>query len=140
MSLDLKVLIVEGGAENFVLSINYCQLNVLITFSILYHLVKAFMICPRNIGIFSIAELIVLNIFFPQILYLNGRNFYLKYKTLSLLQFSKANFSCIRPRKGYIFNFNDPEGVKYLTRLRLRFSHLNEQIFRHDFLDTLNPM
>ena len=33
-----------------------------------------------------------------------------------------------------------PEGVKYLTRLRLRFSHLNEQKFRLGFLDTLNPL
>ena len=37
MSLDLKVLVAEGGAENFVRSINYCQLNALSTFSILYH-------------------------------------------------------------------------------------------------------
>ena len=29
---------------------------------------------------------------------------------------------------------------KYLKRLRFRFSHLNEHKFRHDFLDTSNPL
>ena len=42
-------------------------------------------------------------------------------------------------QKIYI-NVNNPEGVKYLTRLRLRFSHLNEHKFRHGFLHTLNPL
>ena len=76
--------------------------------------------------------------FFP--IYLNGRNLHQKYKTRSLLQFSKTNFSFIRPSKRSIFNVNDPEGVKYLTRLRLRFSLLNETKFTHGFLDTLNPL
>ena len=49
--------------------------------------------------------------------------------------------SFIRPSKrSTIFNVNDPEGIKYLTRWRLRFSHLNEHKFRHGFLDTLNPL
>ena len=39
----------------------------------------------RNRDLFSIAELIVSNILFFQILYLNGRNLRLKYKTRSLL-------------------------------------------------------
>ena len=54
MSLELKVLVAEVGAENFVLSINYCQLNALSTFSKLYHPVKVFMIHARNRDIFSI--------------------------------------------------------------------------------------
>ena len=62
MSLDLKVLVAEGGAENFVLSINHCQLNALSTFSILYHLVKTFMIHARNRDLSSIAEMIFSNI------------------------------------------------------------------------------
>ena len=45
--------------------------------------------------------------------------------------------SFIRPRKRSTFNVNDPEGVKYLTRLHLCFSHLNERKFRRGFLDTL---
>ena len=141
MSLDLKVLVEEGGGENFALSINYCQLNALGTFSILYHLVKGFMIHARNRDLFSIAELIISNILFFQILYLNGHNLHLKYKTQeSIVVFKSKLLSFIRPSKRSIFNVNDPEGVKYLTRLRLRFSHLNEHKFRHGFLDTLNPL
>ena len=30
--------------------------------------------------------------------------------------------------------------LNFLTRLRLRFSHLKEHKFRHGFLDTLNPL
>ena len=56
----------------------------------------------------------------------------------SILVFKSKLLSFIRPSKRSIFNVNDPEGVKYLTRLRLRFSHLNEHKFRHGFLDTLN--
>ena len=85
MSLDLKVLVAESGAENVLLSITYCQLNALSTFSILYHLVKDFMIHARNRDRFSIADLIVSNILSFQILYLNGRNLRLKYKTRSIL-------------------------------------------------------
>ena len=48
--------------------------------------------------------------------------------------------SFIRPSKRSIFNVNDPEGVKNLTRLHLRFSHLNEHKFRRGFLDTLDPL
>ena len=85
MSLDLEVLVAECGAESFVLSINYCQRNALSTFTILYHLVKGFMIHTRNRGLFSIPELIVSNILSFQILYLNGCNLRVKYKTQSLL-------------------------------------------------------
>ena len=39
-----------------------------------------------------------------------------------------------------LFSIHDLEGVKLLTRLRLRFSHLNEHKFRHNFKDTPSPM
>ena len=52
--------------------------------------------------------------------------------------FKSKLLSFIRPSKRCMFNV--PEGVKYLTRLRLCFSHLNEHKFRHGFLDTLNPL
>ena len=58
----------------------------------------------------------------------------------SIVVFKSKLLSFIRPSKRSIFTVNDPEGVKYLTRLRLHFSHLNEHKFRHGFLDTLNPL
>ena len=84
-SLDLKLLVAEGVVENFYLSTNYCQLNALSSFSMLYHLVKVFMTYARNRDLFSIAELIVSNILSFQIFYLNGRNLYQESKTRSLL-------------------------------------------------------
>ena len=79
----------EGGAENFVLSINYCQLNALSTYSISYHLVKVSTIHPRNRDLFSVAELIVSNILSFQIFYLNGRNLGQKYKLGVYCSFQK---------------------------------------------------
>ena len=39
-----------------------------------------------------------------------------------------------------MYNIFDPTGLKFLTRLRLNFSHLREHKFRHNFQDTLNPL
>ena len=39
-----------------------------------------------------------------------------------------------------ICNIHDPVGIKYLTRLRLGFGHLNEQKFRHNVQNCLNPL
>ena len=36
-----------------------------------------------------------------------------------------------------VYNIHDPIGLKFLTRLRVNFSHLREHKFRHNFLDTL---
>ena len=34
-----------------------------------------------------------------------------------------------------LFSTHDPTGAKLLTKLRLKFSHLNEHKFRHNFKD-----
>ena len=39
-----------------------------------------------------------------------------------------------------LFSIHDPQGVKLLSRLRLNFSHLNKDQFRHDFKDCVSPM
>ena len=39
-----------------------------------------------------------------------------------------------------LFTTHDPAGVKFLSILRLRFSHLNEHKFRHNFIDAISPM
>ena len=111
MSLDLKVSVAEDGAENFVLPINYFQLNALSKYSFF----------PNSLSEWSQLA--------PEI-----------QNSESIVVFKSKLLSFIRPSKRSIFNVNDPEGVKYLTRLRLRFSHLNEHKFRHGFLDTLNPL
>ena len=39
-----------------------------------------------------------------------------------------------------LFAIHDPAGVKLLSRLRLKFSHLKEHKFRHNFKDAPSPM
>ena len=58
----------------------------------------------------------------------------------SIVVFKSKFLSFIRPSKRSVLNVNDSESVKYLTRLHLLFSHLNEHKFRHGFLDNLNPL
>ena len=46
----------------------------------------------------------------------------------------------IQPVQRSIYNRFNPEGLKFLTRLRLGLSHLNENRFRHNFKDCINPL
>ena len=45
-----------------------------------------------------------------------------------------------KKRGNSLLSVYDPLGEKFLTRLRLKFSHLKEHKFRHGFADTINPM
>ena len=54
--------------------------------------------------------------------------------------FKTRLLSLIRPAQNNIFNIFDPIGLKFITRLRLGFSHLNENRFRHNFQDFINPL
>ena len=46
----------------------------------------------------------------------------------------------IRPSQNSIFLCNNSKRIKLLTRLRLGLNHLRDQKFKHNFLDTLNPI
>ena len=53
----------------------------------------------------------------------------------------KAHFKeFMKLKERSLFSVHDPLGVKLLTRLRLKFSHLKEHKFRHNFNDTVSPM
>ena len=58
--------------------------------------------------------------------------------SLSLSQFKSKLLKIIRPEGISVYNISDIEGVRLLTKLRLRFSVLNEHKFRHNF-DSLTP-
>ena len=58
----------------------------------------------------------------------------------SISIFKNKLLSFIRPAQSSIFNIFDPVGIKFLTRFRLDFSHLNEHRFRHNFKHCLNPL
>ena len=58
----------------------------------------------------------------------------------SFLIFRNSLLKIGRPVQNSIYNIHDPVGIKYLTRLRLGLSHLNEHKFRHHVQDCLNPL
>ena len=54
--------------------------------------------------------------------------------------FKNRLLSFIRPVQNNIFNAFDQTGLKFLTRLRLGVSYLNEYRFRHNFQDCMNRL
>ena len=58
----------------------------------------------------------------------------------SIAIFKKRLLLFIRPIPSNVYNIFDPAGLKFLTRLRLGFSHLNEPRFRHNFQECINPL
>ena len=61
-------------------------------------------------------------------------------KSDSISIFKKRILSFIRPLPNKVSNFHSPQGLKLLTRLRLGHSHLHYHKFKHNFLDTINPL
>ena len=57
---------------------------------------------------------------------------------MALLRKSILDF--IRPFANSVFQCHNPKGLKLITRLRLRLSHLRFHKFKHSFQDTLNPI
>ena len=61
-------------------------------------------------------------------------------RNLPLSIFKSNILKRIRPKASQIFHIHNPQGVKFLTRLRVSFSHLREHKFKHNFQDTINPL
>ena len=66
-------------------------------------------------------------------------NLNVEIKNARSLNIFKNSVFCEK-RENSLFSVHDPLGAKLLTRLRLKYSHLNEHKFRHGFNDTINPM
>jgi len=56
------------------------------------------------------------------------------------MTFKKNLLGFIRPSPNCVFNIHNPAGLKFLTRLRLGLSHLNDHKFKHNFRDCINPL
>ena len=52
----------------------------------------------------------------------------------------KKLLTFIRPMSNSIYNIHNPLAVKYITRLRIGFSHLKKHKFKHNFQDSIDPM
>ena len=82
------------------------------------------------------------NSFFPSVIDEWNR---LKTEIRNVESFSKfrkllLNLDNGRPPPRPIYNIFNPLGVKFLTRLRLELSHLNEHRFNHNFHECINPL
>ena len=53
--------------------------------------------------------------------------------------FKESILKFIRPAPNSICQCHNPKGIKYLTRLRVNFSHFRDHKFKHSFQDTINP-
>ena len=58
----------------------------------------------------------------------------------SLNVFKSRLLQFVRPLENSVFTCHNPIGIKYLTRLKLGFSHLCYHKFKHGFLDTVDPL
>ena len=52
--------------------------------------------------------------------------------------FKNAILKFIRPSPNSVFEYHNPQGIKFLARLLLSLSHLHEHKFKHSFQDSLN--
>ena len=79
------------------------------------------------------------NTYFQNVLYeWNLLDYEIK-NSASLGEFKRKVLAIIRPSRNPIFNVDDITGIKRLTKLRVKFSDLNEHKFRHNF-DCLSPI
>ena len=61
-------------------------------------------------------------------------------KTENIERFKSMLKDFFNLKQKSLFAIHDPAGVKLLSRLRLKFSHLNEYKFRHNFTDAPSSM
>ena len=54
--------------------------------------------------------------------------------------FKNTILNFIRHSPNSQFECHNPQGIKFLTRLRLAISHFREHKFKHSFQDSLNPL
>ena len=58
----------------------------------------------------------------------------------SFLSFKNSLLKIGRLTAKPTYNIRNPIGLKFLTRLRLGLSHLNEHKLKHNFQDCVNPL
>ena len=95
----------------------------------------------RPINLFLTAELKVLKIDFFHIL-LKARCSLdpISINSKSLEVFKSKLLALIRPVQRSVYSVFNPQGLKYLTQLRLGLSNLNKHRFRRNFKDCINPL
>ena len=96
-------------------------------------------ILTQGISIFQVTfvEESILNLPFSLLSLRNGSTLIRVY---SINAFKQELLPLIHLLENIIFSIFDSEGLKLFTRLRLGFSHLNQNHFRHNFQGCLNAL
>ena len=61
-------------------------------------------------------------------------------KAKSFTVFKRNILNFMRPKASSVFNCNSSKGLKLITRLRLRLTHLREHKFKHNFWHSINHL
>ena len=97
---------------------------------------------PRNdnIPLFEIRHNFFENSFFPPtIIKWNNSDLTLQ-NSKGFVVFKNNILKFIRPSPSNVFNCDNHKGIRLITWLRVRTSHLRERKFEHNFQDCLNPI
>ena len=70
----------------------------------------------------------------------NGTNQILDLEKLRVCSFLRLISVSLNGYVNTVCNCHNPEGLKFITRLRLGLSHLREHKFKHSFQDMINPL
>ena len=93
-----------------------------------------------NIPLFKINHIFLKNSFFPSTI-IEWNNLDPKLRNSDTYRtFKNTILKFLRPSPNSVFKCHNPQGIKFLTRLRLGLSHLREHKFKHSFQDLLNPL
>ena len=92
----------------------------------------------NNIPLVRVNNNYFMNTFFPStITDLNKLDLSIR-NSASLNVFKGRLLQFVRPLENSVFTCNNPIGIKYLTRLRLGFSHVRYHRFKHGFLNAVD--
>ena len=93
-----------------------------------------------NIPLFKTNHIFLKNSFFPSTI-IEWNNLDPKLRNSDTYgTFKNTILKFLRPSPNSVFKCHNPQGIKFLTRLRLGLSHLREHKFKHSFQDSLNPL
>ena len=90
-----------------------------------------------NILLFKTNHIFLKSSFFPSTI-IEWNNLEPRLRTYGTFKNTILKF--LRPSPNSVFKCHNPQGIKFLTRLRLGLSHLREHKFKHSFQDSLNPL
>ena len=94
----------------------------------------------NNIPHFKVIHSFFRNTFFPSVIIEWNKLDPEIQNAPSLNIFKKNILKFIKPTANNIFGYHNLKGIKYLMRLRLGLSHLNEHKFKNNFQDTFHPL